>query len=105
MSARNSRDRIVTIDGPAGAGKSSVARRVARALAYSYLDTGAMYRAVTLACQEEGWTKRSLDEAHYSRAVLGFEVTLLTEPSHLDLARYVLFDKMQIASGAPSSRE
>lgn len=39
---------IIAIDGPAGAGKSSVARRVAQALNYLYLDTGAMYRAVAL---------------------------------------------------------
>lgn len=39
---------IVAIDGPAGAGKSTVARRVAQALNYLYLDTGAMYRAVAL---------------------------------------------------------
>src|SRR5690606_16172564 len=40
---------IVTIDGPAGAGKSSAARRLARRLGFRFLDTGAMYRAVTLA--------------------------------------------------------
>ena len=40
---------IVTIDGPAGAGKSTVARALARRLGYQYLDTGAMYRAVALA--------------------------------------------------------
>jgi len=39
---------IVTIDGPAGAGKSSIARELARSLGFSFLDTGAMYRAVTL---------------------------------------------------------
>jgi CMP/dCMP kinase len=38
---------IVAIDGPAGAGKSTVARRLARRLGFRYLDTGAMYRAVT----------------------------------------------------------
>ncbi|MCH2123817.1 MAG: (d)CMP kinase [Pirellulaceae bacterium] len=43
---------IVTIDGPAGAGKSSVARRLAAELGFEYLDTGAMYRAVALACVE-----------------------------------------------------
>jgi cytidylate kinase len=41
--------RVVTIDGPAGAGKSTVARRVADRLGWRFLDTGAMYRAVTLA--------------------------------------------------------
>lgn len=40
---------IVTIDGPAGAGKSSVARELARRLEFRFLDTGAMYRAVALA--------------------------------------------------------
>jgi CMP/dCMP kinase len=40
---------IVTIDGPAGAGKSTVARALARRLGFDYLDTGAMYRAVALA--------------------------------------------------------
>ena len=38
---------IVAIDGPAGAGKSTVARRLAERLEFSYLDTGAMYRALT----------------------------------------------------------
>jgi cytidylate kinase len=41
--------RVVTIDGPAGAGKSTVARRLADRLGWLFLDTGAMYRAVTLA--------------------------------------------------------
>jgi CMP/dCMP kinase len=40
---------IVTIDGPAGAGKSSIAREVAISLGFDFLDTGALYRAVTLA--------------------------------------------------------
>ena len=40
---------VVTIDGPAGAGKSTVARRLADRLGWRFLDTGAMYRAVTLA--------------------------------------------------------
>jgi cytidylate kinase len=40
---------LIAIDGPAGAGKSTVARAVARALGFTYLDTGAMYRCVALA--------------------------------------------------------
>lgn len=42
------RQLTITIDGPAGSGKSSVARRVAALLGYSYLDSGAMYRALAL---------------------------------------------------------
>lgn len=45
-SQRSARRLIVTIDGPAGAGKSTVARRLAARLGYQYLDTGALYRAV-----------------------------------------------------------
>ena len=50
---------IITIDGPAGSGKSSVARRVARKLSLPYIDTGAMYRALTyLAIQKKiVWTE------------------------------------------------
>lgn len=44
----------VAIDGPAGAGKSTVARRLAARLGYLYVDTGAMYRAVALKALEEG---------------------------------------------------
>jgi cytidylate kinase len=46
--------RVVTIDGPAGAGKSTVARRLADRLNWRFLDTGAMYRAVTLAALRAG---------------------------------------------------
>ena len=45
---------IVAIDGPAGAGKSTVARALARALGYAYLDSGAMYRAVALMTLRHG---------------------------------------------------
>ena len=45
---------IVAIDGPAGAGKSTVARATAEALGFTYLDSGAMYRAVGLALLREG---------------------------------------------------
>jgi cytidylate kinase len=45
---------VVAIDGPAGAGKSTVARATARALGFTYLDSGAMYRAAALALLEEG---------------------------------------------------
>jgi cytidylate kinase len=45
---------VVAIDGPAGAGKSTVARAVARALGFTYLDSGSMYRCVALAAAQRG---------------------------------------------------
>jgi CMP/dCMP kinase len=39
---------VISIDGPVGSGKSTAARRVAALLGYTYIDTGAMYRAVAL---------------------------------------------------------
>jgi cytidylate kinase len=45
---------VIAIDGPAGAGKSTVARGVAQALGFTYLDSGAMYRGVALAARERG---------------------------------------------------
>jgi CMP/dCMP kinase len=45
---------IVTIDGPAGSGKSSAARKLAKRLGFQFLDTGAMYRAITLAGSRQG---------------------------------------------------
>jgi cytidylate kinase len=49
----NDRENVIAIDGPGGSGKSTIARGVARALGWSVLDTGAMYRAVTLAALEQ----------------------------------------------------
>jgi CMP/dCMP kinase len=45
---------VIAIDGPAGAGKSTVAKGVAKALGFTYLDSGAMYRAVALAALDRG---------------------------------------------------
>lgn len=51
------RNIAIAIDGPAGAGKSSVAKIVARRLGYAYLDTGAMYRAVTYEVMKQNITE------------------------------------------------
>lgn len=45
---------IITIDGPAGSGKSTISRILAKKIGYSYLDTGAMYRAVALVAKRNG---------------------------------------------------
>jgi len=54
MDLNNSTVQVITIDGPAGAGKSTVAKGLAQALGFAYLDTGAMYRALTFKalCQD-----------------------------------------------------
>jgi cytidylate kinase len=54
---------VIAIDGPAGAGKSTVARAVADRLGFTYLDTGAMYRAVALASAERGEDAGAVAEA------------------------------------------
>jgi cytidylate kinase len=53
---------VVTIDGPSGVGKSTVSRRLADALGYTYLDTGAMYRAVAYACAQAGISADNADQ-------------------------------------------
>jgi cytidylate kinase len=52
---------VVAVDGPAGSGKSTISRRLAEALDARYLDTGAMYRAVTWAVLREGVDPRDAD--------------------------------------------
>lgn len=54
--------KVVAIDGPAGAGKSTVARQLARKLNVPYLDTGAMYRGVTFAALNRGIQPGATDE-------------------------------------------
>ncbi len=65
---------IVTIDGPSGVGKSSVSRRVASELMYTYLDTGAMYRAVALYFHRSGIAVDS--EKEISPRLGDIEITL-----------------------------
>jgi len=59
---------LVAIDGPAGAGKSTIAARLAQRLGVPYLDTGAMYRAVALLALRDG-LPTALDEAASARVV------------------------------------
>ena len=98
---------IITIDGPAGAGKSMAAKRLAKNLGFRFLDTGAMYRAVTLAGlrQQIDWqdTRQlakivaklvleltdecvTLDGEDVTAAIRSFEVTTLTRHAADNLA-------------------
>ncbi|MEA2373763.1 MAG: CMP/dCMP kinase, partial [Thermoleophilaceae bacterium] len=65
---------VIAIDGPAGAGKSTVARAVARALGFGYLDSGAMYRAVAQSLLQNGGDPAERAEA--ARIELGDRVML-----------------------------
>jgi cytidylate kinase len=62
-------DKVIAIDGPAGSGKSTAARRLAQALDFRYLNTGAMYRAVALIAQESGIDLGDPNKASQIRAV------------------------------------
>ena len=72
---------VIAIDGPAGAGKSTIARRVAAQLGYTYIDTGAMYRAVAL------WALREnlpVNDAHRMEQLAdAAEIQLITESSRV----------------------
>ncbi len=70
---------VIAVDGPAGSGKSSVCRAVATRLGYRYLDTGAMYRALTWAMLHEGVDVD--DAAAVAQAASGVQIESGTDPS------------------------
>ncbi|MEU7874120.1 (d)CMP kinase [Dactylosporangium sp. NPDC049140] len=73
------RQLVVAVDGPSGSGKSTISRRVAQALGARYLDTGAMYRAVTYAVLRDNV---DLGDADKIAAVAdGVELTIGTDPA------------------------
>jgi len=74
---------VVAIDGPAGAGKTTVSRRVADALGYTRVDTGALYRAIALRAKEEGvaWSDGAALATLAARLQLSFAGT----PVHLHI--------------------
>jgi cytidylate kinase len=72
---------IVAIDGPAGSGKSSTARAVAARLGFTFLDTGAMYRAVTLACLRRGIL--ATDHAALEKVVASLTIGFSGKPPEL----------------------
>ncbi len=69
------RGKIITIDGPSGSGKSTISRRLAARLHYTYLDTGAMYRAVGLLVNRSGIDLD--DEADIQKILEGMDLQLL----------------------------
>lgn len=72
---------VVALDGPSGTGKSTVARELARRLRARYLDTGAMYRAGTLAVLERRVPLH--DHAAVTEIVRGARIGITTDPGHV----------------------
>lgn len=68
---------IITIDGPAGTGKTTVARLVAKKLGVVYFDTGAMYRAVTFSLMQKGIDSK--DKKRFTAFLEGFHFTIKQE--------------------------
>lgn len=85
---------IVTIDGPAGVGKSTMAKRLARELGIPYLDTGAMFRATAWKLGEGSW---EWDEAELESAMADFVFTLsgIGEDSILSLNDTLIGDEIR----------
>lgn len=67
----------IAIDGPAGAGKSTIAKKLAAKLGFVYVDTGAMYRAMALACLRKGIAAE--DESAVAETVEGLHVLIAYE--------------------------
>jgi GTPase len=76
------RSLVIALDGPAGSGKSSVARAVAERLGARHLDTGAIYRAITLACQQAGLDPTDADAC--ARVAAGVSITQTDGRTFLD---------------------
>lgn len=78
-----SRRVVIAIDGPAGAGKSTVARRIAQRLRFTYIDSGAMYRAVALWALRQGMDPA--DRHRMEQLAAAAEMTFLPESSGIVL--------------------
>jgi len=85
--------KIITIDGPAGAGKSTVAKRLAQRLDLSYLDTGAMYRALTLKALQKNVNLENEDD-----------LAAMARKTHIDLEKHAAGVKV-ILDGKDVSQE
>ncbi|TLM71956.1 (d)CMP kinase [Pseudarthrobacter sp. NamB4] len=88
---RLGRPLVVAIDGPSGSGKSSVSKEVARRLRLAYLDTGAMYRALTWYCIQKGIDLE--DAASVEQASRDLVLELSTSPQE----EYVRVDGVDVA--------
>ncbi|TMM18386.1 MAG: (d)CMP kinase [Actinobacteria bacterium] len=95
---------LIAIDGPAGSGKSTVARRVARELGFTYLDSGAMYRSVALlwlACP----TREPAELAREARIELGERVLLDGRDVSAEIRSHEVTEAASVLAADPRVRE
>lgn len=107
--AQTQRLLIVTIDGPAGAGKTSVSKMVAKQLGYRYLDTGALYRAVAVAAVDAGVAAD--DDAGLARLCETIAIDLEADESGLkvmlngtDITERIRLPQISMMASAVSAR-
>ena len=109
------KDPVVTLDGPAGAGKTSTAREVARRLGLRHLDSGALYRGLTYALLQAGvsedrWDEltvedlRALDVSQVARDG-GFEVRVAGRPVEEELRSTEVTSRVSLLARVPAARE
>lgn len=105
MSEEASRPFLVAIDGPAGAGKSTVSRKVAGELGFSMIDTGALYRAVALAASRAGVSYD--DEAALAELLRNIDLRLEGDRVYLggeDVSREIRTPEMSLGASQVSAR-
>lgn len=90
------KDNIITIDGPAGSGKSTVAKLLSKNLGFKYIDTGAMYRTITLIAIEN---KIDLeDESSILKKAADINIELESNPENISQYTIVLLDNREITN-------
>ncbi len=100
---------LITIDGPAGAGKTTISRRLADALGYRYIDTGALYRGIALAAFDKGIAPdddKSLEVLCQS-IILDFKVQkgeLRLLLNHRDVSDKIRYPQITMLASAVSAR-
>ncbi len=77
--------KVITIDGPAGSGKSTVARKLAKKLGFIYLDTGAMYRAIALVIKEKKIDINNKEKLRYICNSIHIKFQHNSDPPHVFL--------------------
>ncbi|MBQ8171903.1 MAG: (d)CMP kinase [Oscillospiraceae bacterium] len=98
----------VAIDGPVGAGKSSIARNAAKKLGYIYVDTGALYRAIGLYCHRNGIDMKDADAVIAALPSARPEIRLIDGVQHIylnaeDVSEEIRLPEISMAASAVSA--